>query len=87
MVNSILASKKIVSIFQCYYHLNTLNNILISRVGLLIDFGLKLKMISAAKQQDRHDVFVPARRLVDRTIQDNLTEYVYSLAGNDIETI
>ena len=60
--------------------------ILISRVRLLIDFGLQSKIISDAKQQGRHDVFVPARRLVDRKIQDNLTEHVYALAGNDIET-
>ena len=58
--------------------------ILISRVRLLIDFGLQI--ISDAKQQGRHDVFVPARTLVDRKIQDNLTEHVYALTGNDIET-
>ena len=53
---------------------------------LLIDFGLQSKIINDAKQQGRHDVFVPARTLVDRKIQDNLAEHVHALAGNDIET-
>ena len=53
----------------------------------LIDFGLQSKIISDAKQQGHHDVFVHERTLADCTIQDKLTKDVYALAVNDMEAM